>query len=97
MSQNPTITTPMNINSQTLYEMSRMEIDKIDPATLIDIDSISIDHSLPHEEKILSFIRQAGNPYCFVSGGIPVRVRFVGEDKDLAQSLVNHFSMLKQK
>ena len=97
MSQHPITTARMNINSQTLYEMSRIEIDKINPTTLIDIDSISIDQTLPHEEKILSFIRQTGNPYCFMSGGVPVRVRFVGEGKDLAQSLVNYFSMLKQK
>ena len=87
----------MNINSKTLYEMSRVEIDEIDPATLVDIDSISINQALPHEEKIRAFIRQAGNPYCFMSGGIPVRVRFAGGEKKLSQALVDYFSMLKQK
>jgi len=85
------------MNSQTLFEMSQVEINKIDPSTLVDINSIAINHTLPHEEKILSFIQQMGNPYCFISGGIPVRVRFVGEGKNLSQSLVNYFSMLKQR
>lgn len=85
------------MNSKMLYEMSQVEINKVDPATLVDIDTIAINHTLPHDEKILSFIQQMGNPYCFISGGVPVRVRFAGEGKTLSQSLVNYFSMLKQR
>jgi len=85
------------MNSQTLFNMSQVEIDKIDPATLADIEAININHTLPHEEKILSFVAQMGNPYCFMSGDIPVRVRFVGQGKNLSQSLVSYFSLLKQK
>jgi len=77
--------------------MSQVEIDKVDPSTLADIDGIAINHKLPHEDKILSYIRQMGNPYCFISCGIPVRVRFVGNGKSLSQSLVSYFSLLKQK
>jgi len=85
------------MNSQTLFNMSQVEIDKVDPATLADINAISINHTLPHEEKILSFVGQMGNPYCFMSGDIPVRVRFTGRGKQLSQSLVSYFSLLKQK
>jgi hypothetical protein len=85
------------LNSQTLFEMSQVEIDKVDPSTLADIDTIAIHGELPHEEKILSFIRQMGNPYCFTSGGVPVRVCFAGSGKNLSQSLANYFSLLKQK
>jgi hypothetical protein len=77
--------------------MSQMEIDKVDPSTLTDITTIAINGELPHEEKILSFIRQMGNPYCFTSGGVPVRVCFAGTGKNLSQSLANYFSLLKQK
>ncbi|MDR0287817.1 MAG: hypothetical protein LBI03_08985 [Clostridiales bacterium] len=85
------------MNSKTLIEMSKVEINKVDPSTLADINTISINQALPHEEKILSYIRQMGNPYCFMSGGIPVRVRFTGEGKKLSQSLVDYFTMLKQR
>lgn len=85
------------LNSKTLFEMSQVEIEKINPSTLANIENIAINQTLPHKEKILSFIRQMGNPYCFVSGGVPVRVCFAGEDKKLSQSLVNYFSLLKQK
>ena len=85
------------MNSKALFEMSQTEIEKINPSTLTDIETVTINHALPHEEKVLSFIEQMGNPYCFMSGGIPVRIRFTGENKKLSQSLVNYFSLLKQK
>lgn len=85
------------MDSKMLYEMSQVEIEKVDPSTLVDINTVVIDKGLPHEEKILSFIQEIGNPYCFSSGGIPVCIRFCGEGNDLSQSLVNYFSMLKQK
>ena len=85
------------LNSKKLFEMSQVEIEKINPSTLADISNIDINQTLPHEEKILSYIQQMGNPYCFISSGVPVRVCFAGEDKKLSQSLINYFSLLKQK
>jgi len=85
------------MSSQELFEMSQIDIVNIDTSTLVDINAVSINQGLPHEEKILSYISQMGNPYCFLSGDIPVRMRFVTEDKSLSQSLVNFFSQLKQK
>jgi hypothetical protein len=77
--------------------MSQIEIDKVDPSTLADISNITINHKLTHEDKIISFIRQIGNPYCFISSGVPVRIRFAGEGRKLSQSLINYFSLLKQR
>lgn len=85
------------MNSQELFELSQVDIVDIDPSTLVDISTVTINQELPHEEKVLSYITQMRNPYCFLSGGIPVRMRFVGEDKSLSQSLVNFFSQLKQR
>lgn len=85
------------LNSQKLFELSQVDIVDIDPSTLADISTVRINQELPHEDKILSFITQMGNPYCFISGGVPVRMRFVDEDKSLSQSLVTFFSQLKQR
>jgi hypothetical protein len=85
------------LNSKTLYEMSQVEIDKVAVGALVDIGTVAVNHTLTHEEKILSHIQQMKNPYCFTSGGVPVRVRFVGKGKPLSQSLVNHFSQLGQR
>jgi hypothetical protein len=87
----------MMLNSQKLLELSQVDIDSIDISTLADISAVTIDKELPHEEKILSYIMQTGNPYCFISGGVPVRMRFVGEEKSLSRSLVSFFSQLKHR
>jgi hypothetical protein len=87
----------MMLNSQKLLELSQIDIDRIDKSSLVDIDSININKKLSHEEKILSYIMQTGNPYCFMSGGISVRMRFMSEGKSLSNSLINFFSQLKQK
>ena len=85
------------LSSRELFEMSQVDITDIDTSTLADISTIVIDQELPHEDKILSYIAQMGNPYCFLSGDVPVRMRFISEDKKLSQSLINYFSQLKQR
>jgi len=75
--------------------MREMEITKIDRTSLIDINNVKIDTSLPAEQRMESFIKQIGNPYCFLCGDTPVRVRFVSKRKTLSQSLGDYFSSLK--
>lgn len=85
------------LNSQKLFEMSQVDIANIDKSTLADINTIAINQGLPHEEKVLSYIELMENPYCFLSGDIPVRMRFVAENRSLSQSLINFFSQLKKR
>ena len=85
------------VNSEALWKMSQIEITEVDPATLMNINAVKIEPNLSHEEKTLSYIAQMGNPYCFKSGDIPVRIRFVGENTTLSQSLTRYFARLKQK
>mgnify|MGYP003623813404 CR=1 FL=1 len=85
------------LSSQTLFEMSQIGIEQISPSELASVDTIHVRQELPHEQKIMSLIEQMGNPYCFVSGDVPVRVRFVNDEKTLSQSLVSYFSQLKHK
>ena len=43
---------------------------------LVDIRDVSVDQSLPKEERIAEFLRQIKNPYCFRCGKFTVRARF---------------------
>lgn len=85
------------LSSKELFAMSQIEIDEVDQETLVDIDTVVINQELSHEEKVLSYIKQMGNPYCFQSGNTSVRVRFAGNDVPLSDALVQYFSRLKQK
>ncbi len=85
------------LNSQRLNEMSQTDIETLDPATLVNISSISIDATLPQADKMEQYFTQTGNPYCFMSGKTPVKIRFVRPDRELTQSLGNYLSRLSQK
>lgn len=65
------------------------------PSTLVDIRNIHIDSSLPAAKKMQSYFEQIVNPYCFLCGDTPVRIRFVAEDRTLKQSLCDYFLSLK--
>lgn len=78
-----------------LEEMKDVDITKVDRQSLVDITDIQIDSTLPTAEKMQSYLEQVKNPYCFLCGDTPVRIRFVCKSKTLAQSLGDYFISLK--
>ncbi|RKJ76885.1 hypothetical protein D7X33_13345 [Butyricicoccus sp. 1XD8-22] len=83
------------ISQSQLQEMRSVDITQVDRGTLVDIRNIHIDPTLPATQKIQSYLEQIANPYCFLCGDTPVRVRFVAESKTLKQSLCDYFLSLK--
>lgn len=78
-----------------LDKMKSVDITKVDRQSLVDITDIQIDSTLPTTQKMQSYLKHVKNPYCFLCGDTPVRIRFVSKSKTLAQSLDNYFSSLK--
>ena len=67
------------MKSLTLAELdtlSAVDIKTVDPEQLVDIRDISIHTELPREERVLDFIRQIRNPYCFPHGKTVVKIGF---------------------
>ncbi len=85
------------IDSKELDKMSQIEITEIDPSTLVDISTIELDMTLPQAERMEQYIEQVHNPYCFLSGSTPVRIRFAETEKTLSHSLQDYFTRLKQR
>lgn len=83
------------ISQLQLREMRSVDITQVDRSTLADIRSIHIDPTLPATQKMQSYLEQIGNPYCFLCGDTPVKIRFVSENKTLKQSLCDYFLSLK--
>ena len=52
------------------------KLPKIDRAQLRDISEVRIDTSLPCPERIKRYVKQIGNPYCYLDHGIVVNVAF---------------------
>ena len=60
----------------TFQEMRDIDIRLVDPATLVDMKDVKINTSLPHNERMLDFLEQIKNPYCFKVGKVAVKVSF---------------------
>ena len=54
---------------------------------LADIRDVSVDQTLPKEERIAEFLRQIKNPYCFRCGKFTVRARFAANGVSLEDCL----------
>ena len=76
-----------------LAALEAVDIRTVDPATLVDIRDVVIDGALPKEERIVSFLRQIKNPYCYKSGKMIVKVGF-GEGDTLEEQLKTMFSTM---
>ncbi len=47
-----------------------------DKSELVDIRDVSVDPSLPREERIAEFVRQIKNPYLFRCGDFIIHAKF---------------------
>lgn len=61
----------------TLDEMRKVDIRTVDPATLHDRRDVRIDSRQPREKRIASYLKQIGNPYCYVDDGVVVKIGFM--------------------
>ena len=78
------------LTQENLEAMRNVDVRTVDPATLRDIRDVKINTELPKEERILDFIRQIGNPYCYRHGKYVVKVSYADTDVTLEQRLVNY-------
>jgi hypothetical protein len=53
----------------------------VDRSELVDIETVEIRSELPKEERIMDYLRQIKNPYCFLSHGVVVKISFSGKKK----------------
>ena len=71
----------------TLDEMRNVDIRTVDPATLHDRKDVRIDSRQPREKRIASYIRQIGNPYCYMDDGIVVKIGFLNTKETIDDRL----------
>lgn len=78
-----------------LKQLSETDIEKTDYSNLVNIENIGIDFSVPVVKRVLDYMERVKNPYCFLCGNVPVKVRFSEGTADLGQKIVRYFSALK--
>ena len=71
----------VEITLEELKTMSEVDIRTVDRSTLMDAESITINPEFSTEERISEYIRQIGNPYCYLYKGMAVKISFSGKRK----------------
>lgn len=74
----------------TVDEMKNVDIRTVDREELVDIRDVSIDRTLPKEERVRSFVQQIKNPYCFRCGDVIVKTSFANTETTL-EDCIEHY------
>ena len=75
---------------EQIEAMQNVDIRTVDPETLRDIRTVTVNADLPKQERILDFIRQIGNPYCYRHGKYIVKVSFIDTDVTLEDRMLSY-------
>ena len=78
--------------AEQLMKLSETDIRTVDPNELVEIENVKIREDLPIPERIRDYIRQIKNPYCYLSHGMVVKIRFAGT-RTLEECLSSCISM----
>lgn len=84
------------LDGTALKAMSQIAIEEIDRNELVNMEEVKIDVSLPAPQRMLKYLEDIKNPYCFLCGKTPVKIRFSQDGKELAELLKEHFIALKR-
>ena len=55
-------------NTQMLADMRQQNIKEVNADDLVDIRTVSVDTSLPPEQRMMNYLEQVKNPYLFRVG-----------------------------
>ena len=82
------------MNTMTLEEMKNVDVRLVDPATLVDINDVTVNTALPRDERMLDFLSQIKNPYCFKCGKTVVKIGFADTEATLEDRLERYLLSL---
>ena len=71
----------------TLEQMKHIDVRDVDPSDLIDIRDVTVNTALPRDERLLNYLDQIKNPYCFKCGKTVVKVSFADTEATLEDRL----------
>ena len=78
-----------------LWEKAKeTDVKDLDKSELVDIRDVKIDSKKPYLIRIISYINQVRNPYCYRIGDVVVRVSYAGKDKTFTDSFTEMISSM---
>lgn len=82
--------TDKRLTCEELKAMQEVDVRTVNREALRDIRDVEINASLPKGERILDFIRQIGNPYCYRHGDYVVKISFTDTDVTLEDRMLSY-------
>lgn len=83
-----------NVMGETLRRMAQTDPRTVDRETLVDIRDVSIHTELSDRERMLDFIRQIKNPYCYLDNGVVVKISFEG-NRSMEESISHYIRTME--
>ena len=78
-----------------LWEKAKeTDVKDLDKSELVDIRDVKIDNKKPYLIRIISYINQVRNPYCYRVGDVVVRVSYAGKEKTFTDSFTEMISSM---
>nr|WP_308628997.1 hypothetical protein [uncultured Eisenbergiella sp.] len=78
------------ITLEYLDELKKVDIKEVDINSLVDIRDVKVNLHLKQPERIMDYIDQIKNPYCFRHGGYIVKIGFCDSGKSLNDCLKSY-------
>ena len=82
--------TGKRLTCEELKAMQEVDVRAVNRESLRDIRDVEINAGLPKEERILDFIPQLGNPYCYRHGDYVVKISFTDTDVTLEERMLSY-------
>lgn len=82
------------ITRELLKEMQSVDIRTVDPNSLRDIRNVKIDSSLTAEQKMVEYLKQIENPYCYKHGKYIVKISYTEGGGSLNERLESYLRSL---
>ena len=78
----------VEITEELLDKLANVDVRTVDPDTLVDIHDVVIDAKQPQQERLMDFLRQIRNPFCYRHGKYVVKVSYVDTDATLEDRMI---------
>lgn len=88
MSKNTNNSKESTFNTEKLEKLKSTEVSSLDKSKLVNLNDIDIKTSLPFEERLLTFMDDIKNPYCFYVDDVLVTVNFTNKTEDMADRIL---------
>lgn len=84
------------LTANELMYLLEVDIETVGSNELAHMEDVTIDSSLPAIKRMMAYLDQVRNPYCFLCGKTPVKICFASEGEALSEKIKAYFLGLKR-